>query len=153
MPSAVQRTPTWSVHNVSSPPVRARASSPLLLLALGLTLAEAQLRLYNLRASDLPSDLLGTSDGYVQVYSGSTYLGKTAVRKNDPDPWWEEEFQHFKAKEGDELKLEVYDQDLLFHDLVGVCQRQMKLGTHTHDCYLKKGGVLTYTYTLDDINQ
>ncbi|KAF6737502.1 Perforin-1 [Oryzias melastigma] len=125
----------------------------LLLLALGLTVVQGQLRLFNLRATDLPSDLLGTTDGYVKVYSGSEYLGKTAVRKNDPDPWWEEEFTHFKAKEGDELKLEVFDQDLLFDDLVGVCQRQMKLGTYTHDCYLEKGGVITYSYTLDNINQ
>nr|XP_046242166.1 protein C2-DOMAIN ABA-RELATED 4-like [Scatophagus argus]XP_046242167.1 protein C2-DOMAIN ABA-RELATED 4-like [Scatophagus argus] len=122
---------------------------PLLLLVLcSLSVAEAQLRLYNLRASDLPSNLLGTTDGYVKVFCGSANLGKTSIRNNDANPWWEEEFTYFQAQENDVLKLEVHDSDVLFDDLVGVCQRQIKLGTHEHDCFLKKGGTLHYSYTL-----
>uniref|UniRef100_A0A3Q3SN48 C2 domain-containing protein n=1 Tax=Mastacembelus armatus TaxID=205130 RepID=A0A3Q3SN48_9TELE len=114
-----------------------------------LTVAEAQLKLFNLRATKLPSDILGTTDGYVKVFCGSATLGKTSVRKNDADPWWEDEFNYFKAHENDVLRLEVYDSDLLFDDLLGVCQRQIKLGTHQHDCFLKKGGTLHYAYTLE----
>ncbi|XP_041855026.1 perforin-1-like [Melanotaenia boesemani] len=126
---------------------------PLLLLLLSIVGSSwSQLRVYNLQASDLPSDLFGTTDGYVKVFSGSLSLGKTSVRNNNPNPWWEEEFSHFKAKQGDTLKLEVHDKDILFDDLIGVCSRQIKEGTHSHDCYLKKGGTLHYSYTLSGSN-
>ncbi|XP_051278186.1 perforin-1-like [Dicentrarchus labrax] len=125
------------------------SSLPILLLVLcSLNVAKAQLKLFNLRASDLPSNLMGTADGYVKVFCGSASLGKTSIRNNTPDPWWKEEFTHFKAQQNDVLRLEVYDSDYLFDDLLGVCQRQIKLGTHKHDCFLKKGGILHYSYTL-----
>ncbi|XP_033939980.1 perforin-1-like [Pseudochaenichthys georgianus] len=123
--------------------------SPLLLLVLcTLTVAEAQFKLFNLRASDLPSGILGITDGYVKVFCGSATLGETSVRNNNPNPWWEEEFTHYKAKENDVMRLEVHDSDILSDDLLGVCQRQIKLGTHEHDCFLEKGGTLHYTYSL-----
>ncbi|XP_054630069.1 uncharacterized protein LOC129180061 [Dunckerocampus dactyliophorus] len=126
----------------------------LLLLVLGyLTVAQAQIRLYNLRASNLPADILGTTDGYVKVFCGPASLGKTAVRNNNVNPWWTEEFSYFKAQENDVLRLEVYDRDVLFDDLLGVCQRQLRPGTHEHDCFLKKGGTLHYAYTLSTSHQ
>ncbi|XP_033498681.1 perforin-1-like [Epinephelus lanceolatus] len=126
------------------------SSLPLLLLVLcSLNVAQSQLRLFNLRASGLPSDLFGTTDGYTKVFCGSAALGTTAVRKNDANPWWEEEFVDLKAQENYVLRLEVYDSDLVYDDLLGVCQRRLKLGTHEHDCFLEKGGTLHYAYTLD----
>ncbi|KAI3371905.1 hypothetical protein L3Q82_006686 [Scortum barcoo] len=123
---------------------------PVLLLVLcSLTVAQCQLKLFNLRASGLPSDLLGTTDGYVKVFCGSATLGTTSVRKDNVNPWWEEEFAYFKAQENDVLRLEVHDSDLVFDDLLGVCQRQIKVGTHEHKCYLEKGGTLHYAYTLN----
>ncbi|XP_075955067.1 perforin-1-like [Anarhichas minor] len=125
------------------------SSRPLLLLVLcSLTLADAHFKLFNLRASNLPSNILGDTDGYVKVFCGSATLGETSIRNNNPNPWWEEEFTHFKAQQNDVLRLEVHDSDFGFDDLLGVCQRQIKLGTHNHDCFLKKGGTLHYTYTL-----
>ncbi|XP_008300457.1 C2 domain-containing protein At1g53590-like [Stegastes partitus] len=125
------------------------SSLPLFLLVLcSLSVAQCQLRLFNLRATDLPSDLLGTTDGYVKVFCGADTLGETSVRNDNANPWWEEEFEHFKAYENEILRLEVHDSDLLFDDLLGVCQRQLKMGTHEHDCYLEKGGTLHYTYTF-----
>ncbi|XP_030000183.1 perforin-1-like [Sphaeramia orbicularis] len=121
----------------------------LLLLVLGCSvLAQAQLKVFNIRASGLPSDLLGTTDGYVKLFCGSGSLGQTSVREDEVNPWWGEEFSYFKAQQNDVLRLEVYDSDFLFDDLLGVCQRQIKVGTHQHDCYLKKGGTLHYAYTL-----
>ncbi|XP_033957309.1 perforin-1-like isoform X2 [Pseudochaenichthys georgianus] len=123
--------------------------SPLLLLVLcALTVAEAQLKLFNLRASKLDSSFLGTPDGYVKVFYGSTTLGETSVRDNDRNPWWEEEFTHFNARENEVMRLEVYDEDFWSDDLLGVCRRQIKLGTHEHECVLEEGGTLHYTYSL-----
>ncbi|XP_061880230.1 perforin-1-like [Entelurus aequoreus] len=123
----------------------------LVLLALcALTETQAQLKVFSLRASGLPSDILGTTDGYVKVFCSSVTLGTTAVRKNNANPWWGEQFSNFKAQENDVLRLEVYDSDIIFDDLLGVCQRQVRPGTHQHDCFLKKGGTMHYTYTLGD---
>ncbi|XP_028998880.1 uncharacterized protein LOC114851291 [Betta splendens] len=126
------------------------ASAPaLLVLVLAcLTATQAQVKVFNLRATGLPSNLISTTDGYVKVFCSSASMGETSVINNNADPWWKEEFSYFKAQENDVLRLEVYDSDFLFDDRLGVCQRQMKLGTHTHDCYLEKGGTLNYSYTL-----
>ncbi|KAG7490006.1 perforin-1-like [Solea senegalensis] len=120
----------------------------LLLLMCSLTVAKAQLKVFDLRASDLPSSILGTTDGYVKVICSSAIVGQTSVRNNDKNPWWKDEFSYFGAQENDVLRLEVHDSDYLFDDLLGVCQRNIKQGTHEHDCYLKKGGILHYSYTL-----
>ncbi|XP_010796192.1 perforin-1-like [Notothenia coriiceps] len=124
--------------------------SPLLLLVLcTLTVAEAQLKVFNMRASKLHSSFLGTPDAYVKVFCGSATLGETLVRHNEPNPWWEEDFTHFNARENDVMRLEVHDHDIGFDDLLGVCQRQIKLGTHEHECFLEEGGSLHYTYSLE----
>lgn len=120
----------------------------LLLVVSALTLAQAQLRLFNLRASDLPSSIFGKTDGYVMVFCGETSLGKTSVRTETDDPWWEEEFSHFHAQENEILRLEVHDNDLIFDDLVGTCERPLQVGSHQHDCFLEKGGTLHYSYTF-----
>ncbi|KAK7933744.1 hypothetical protein WMY93_004640 [Mugilogobius chulae] len=125
------------------------ASPLLLLLVLGVSLSWAQVKIYDLRASDLPSSIFATTDGYVKVFCGPADLGKTETRDDDINPWWKEEFTYFKAQENDVLRLEVFDDDILFDDLLGVCQRQIKVGTHKHDCFLEKGGTLHYTYTLN----
>lgn len=120
----------------------------LVLLVSGLSAAQAQIKVFHLRAANLPSGLLGTTDGYVKVFLGAASLGKTSVRNNNKDPWWMEEFQHFQAQENSVLRLEVLDSDTLFDDRIGVCERQVKVGTHSHDCFLEKGGTLHYSYTL-----
>ncbi|XP_070821530.1 perforin-1-like [Chaetodon trifascialis] len=121
---------------------------PLLVLCI-LSMAQSDLRVFNLRATDLPSDVFGITDGYVKVYCDATSLGTTATRDDEINPWWAEEFASFVAQENSILTLEVHDSDLFFDDLVGTCQRQIKLGTHEHDCYLKEGGTLHYAYTLN----
>ncbi|XP_077378901.1 uncharacterized protein LOC144019610 [Festucalex cinctus] len=131
----------------------ASSLSFLLLVLCALPVAQAQLKVFNLRASGLPSDILGITDGYVNVFCGSATLGTTTVREDTVNPWWEEKFSYFKAQESDVLRLEVHDRDLLFDDLLGVCQRQIRPGTHEHDCYLEEGGTLHYAYTFGQNNQ
>lgn len=130
----------------------ASSLSLLLLVLCALPVTQAQLKVFNLRASGLPSGILGITDGYVKVFCGSATLGKTVVRKDTVNPWWEEEFSYFIAQERDVLRLEVYDKDLVFDDQLGVCQRQIRPGTHEHDCFLTQGGTLHYTYTLKQQN-
>ncbi|XP_068168055.1 perforin-1-like [Antennarius striatus] len=122
---------------------------PLVLMVLcSLSVAQSKLRVFNLRATGLPSDFFGTTDGYVKLSCGSTGLGMTSVIHNEVNPWWGEEFATFTAQENDVLRLEVHDSDLVFDDLLGICQRPIKPGTYHHDCYLEEGGTLHYSYTL-----
>lgn len=126
------------------------SSLPLLLLALcSLSLAQTQLKVFNLRATDLPADLLGITDGYVKVFCSSASLGATSVRHNEVNPWWEEEFSYFSAREFDILRLEVHDEDLFNDDLLGVCQLQIKKGTFEEYCPLWEGGTLHFSYTFN----
>ncbi|KAF3848438.1 hypothetical protein F7725_014935 [Dissostichus mawsoni] len=111
-------------------------------------MAEAQLKVFNLRASKLHSGILGTPDAYVEVFCGSANLGETSVRHNNRNPWWEEDFTYFNTQENDMMMLKVHDHDIGLDDLLGVCQRQIKLGTHEHECFLEEGGSLHYAYTL-----
>lgn len=124
------------------------SASLLLLVLCGLAVAQGDVRVYNLRATGLPSDALGISDGYVKVFSGPASLGKTATLHNQVNPWWNEEFVYKNAVENDILRLEVYDSDLIFDDRLGVCSTALKMGSFDHQCTLDEGGSLFYSYVL-----
>ncbi|XP_029961172.1 probable ADP-ribosylation factor GTPase-activating protein AGD13 [Salarias fasciatus] len=121
----------------------------LLLLLLCSVSSEARLRIFEISASDLPSDIFGITDAYIKVSVGSQSLGQTKVKDNQVNPWWEEEFYYSYAQQDDVLRLEVHDEDTFFDDLLGICSRQLQYGTHRFDCFLEEKGVLHYSYTLD----
>ncbi|XP_029619584.1 GTPase activating protein 1-like [Salmo trutta] len=109
------------------------------------------LKVFNLRASDLDSDLLGIPDAYVEVFRAYGFLGRTEVKNNNADPSWEEEFSFLNAHENNTLRLEVYDSDIFFDDLLGTCECSIKIGTWQHQCFLKTGGTLYYSYILEPL--
>lgn len=122
--------------------------SLLLLVLCGLAAAQDGLRVYNLRATGLPTDALGTADGYVKVFSGAASLGRTTTLHNQINPWWDEVFSYRNALENDTLRLEVYDKDLVFDDRLGVCATRLRKGRFDYQCTLDEGGSLYYSYTL-----
>ncbi|XP_058491576.1 perforin-1-like isoform X2 [Solea solea] len=142
---AVEEKPCF--HLASS---EAMASSlPILMLLLcSLTVAQAELRVYNLRATNLPSDFFGTTDGYVKVFINTDLIGETSVEKNEKNPRWFEDLTYSAARTGDILRLEVHDSDPFFDDLVGSCARAIKPGTYSIKCNLMEGGQLQYTYSF-----
>ncbi|CAB1322382.1 unnamed protein product, partial [Coregonus sp. 'balchen'] len=109
------------------------------------------LKVFNLRASNLDSSLLGTADAYVEVFRAFGFLGRTEVKNDNTDPSWEEEFSFLNARENNTLRMEVYDSDVDLDDLLGTCERSIKMGTFQHQCFLKKGGTLHYSYTLEPL--
>lgn len=127
----------------------ASSLSLLVLVLCSLTATQATLRVFNLRATGLPSDSLGITDGYVKLFCGAVSLGKTSILHNQVNPWWEEEFVSLTAQENDILRMEVLDSDLIFDDKLGFCQRQLVRGTYDHQCILDEGGSLYYSYTLN----
>uniref|UniRef100_A0A3P8W7J7 Uncharacterized protein n=1 Tax=Cynoglossus semilaevis TaxID=244447 RepID=A0A3P8W7J7_CYNSE len=48
---------------------------------------------------------------------------------------------------GQALRFEVWDRDVLYNDMAGVCVGFPERGTHSLSCQLKKG-VLYFTYTI-----
>ncbi|CAK6950500.1 perforin 1 [Scomber scombrus] len=125
----------------------ASSLSLLLLVLCALTVAETQLRVFNLQATNLPSEWLSESDGYVNAYLGTANLGSTSCLQDNAQPLWEEEF-FSSAQENDVLELLVYDSDYIYDDCLGGCKINITVGTHKHDCYLERGGILHYEYTL-----
>ncbi|KAJ7993755.1 hypothetical protein DPEC_G00257980 [Dallia pectoralis] len=111
------------------------------------------LKVFNLRASKLNNGIFTTPDAYVKVFLGPSFGGQTEVRNDQKDPWWKEEFGFFDARENSQLRLEVYDSNVLSDKLLGSCERAIRNGTSQHDCFLDKGGTLQYTYTLGPISQ
>lgn len=120
----------------------------LLLVLCSLTATEAQLTVYNLRARNLGASGLSLPDGFVKVYCNTAYLDKTSTVKDNRNPNWSKEFSYSRARVNDVLKLEVYDGDLAFHDILGTCQGRLKAGTYSSFCSLSKGGTLYFTYRL-----
>ncbi|KAG7490394.1 perforin-1-like [Solea senegalensis] len=124
-------------------------SLPILMLLLcSLTVAEGELKVYDLHAEFLPFNWFGTTDGFVKVYSNMDSVGNTSVQLNDMNPTWDEEFSYPNAKEGDILTLDVFDDDFIYDDFLGNCEEIILPGNYSNFCSLLRGGVLHYTYSF-----
>uniref|UniRef100_A0A3B5PVQ4 Perforin-1-like n=1 Tax=Xiphophorus maculatus TaxID=8083 RepID=A0A3B5PVQ4_XIPMA len=85
------------------------------------------------RGWNLYGDVIGKTDGWVDA--------KTQVIISD-EPQWNAEF--------DLGKIEVWDQDWKYHDLLIECMKYLSQGTHTFTCKSALGNVeVKYTLTCD----
>ncbi|KAJ0068115.1 hypothetical protein NL108_016176 [Boleophthalmus pectinirostris] len=122
--------------------------SSLLLLLLGVSLSSADLKVFNLYGDNVaPSGDL-RPDCYIKVFLDSTSLGQTSMIKDNKNPVWSDQFHYFDAQEYQQLRLEVWDRDLNFDDGLGICRTEIRVGTYKQSCYMTRGGLVHYTYTL-----
>ncbi|KAK9975705.1 hypothetical protein ABG768_020943 [Culter alburnus] len=119
-------------------------SLAMLMLASQLDFASAAVRVFGLNAKGLDGDFIGRSDTYVKVWCGSTYGGETE-QHSSTNPTWSKQFNFPNCNTNDNLKLEVWDKDLVFDDLLGTCGRLVQNGSFTVTCYLNEG-TLFYSY-------
>ncbi|XP_039621020.1 perforin-1-like [Polypterus senegalus] len=107
------------------------------------------LTVFNLYAKDLYGDLRSQSDAYVKVYYGKIYK-KTEIIKDNDNPKWNETFTfgYVKLSMDSEIKLKVYDDGLIYDNLLGKCNITISSGTHVESCSFKHG-VLYFSYTLE----
>uniref|UniRef100_A0A3B5LVC1 Uncharacterized protein n=1 Tax=Xiphophorus couchianus TaxID=32473 RepID=A0A3B5LVC1_9TELE len=94
--------------------------------------------------------LYGSSfvDSYAKMYYGSI-SHQTQVIVSD-DPQWNAEFDLGKVDTSLALKIEVWDEDPKYDDLLIECEKYLIPGTHTFTCKSALGNVeVKYTLTCD----
>ncbi|CAM9125798.1 unnamed protein product [Lampetra planeri] len=72
---------------------------------------------------------------------------ETNTVMDNNDPVWNATYYFGSVELGEELKMEVWDRDVLYNDVAGRCVVFPERGTHAHSCQLSKG-VLYFTYTV-----
>ena len=100
-------------------------------------------------ANNLEGDAFGNPpDPYVKVWCGGTFGGQTEFIKDTKNPTWSATFYFPHKKLDDLLKLEVWDKDLNYDDLLGTCTTYIRLGANPMMCGVRKGNMYyTVTYT------
>uniref|UniRef100_A0A3B4EFR0 C2 domain-containing protein n=1 Tax=Pygocentrus nattereri TaxID=42514 RepID=A0A3B4EFR0_PYGNA len=119
----------------------------VLVLASHVMLSNAAVRVSRLRATNLPGDPIGHPDPYVKVWCDSTFGGMTEFQQNNANPIWTAEFNFPNCAAKDILKLEVWDKDTHYDDLLETCYAHVQSGTHANECTVGKGS-LRYSYEL-----
>ncbi|XP_078478049.1 LOW QUALITY PROTEIN: perforin-1-like [Lampetra planeri] len=104
------------------------------------------LRLEIQRAAGLRADTFTKTDAYVKTFYNGIYEETNTVMDNN-DPVWNATYYFGSVELGEELKMEVWDRDVLYNDVAGRCVVFPERGTHAHSCQLSKG-VLYFTYTV-----
>uniref|UniRef100_A0A3B5R2N0 Perforin-1-like n=1 Tax=Xiphophorus maculatus TaxID=8083 RepID=A0A3B5R2N0_XIPMA len=93
------------------------------------------------RGWNLYGDVIGKTDGWVDA--------KTQVIESD-DPQWNAEFDLGKVDTSLALKIEVWDEDPKYDDLLIECMKYLIPGTQTFTCKSALGNVeVKYTLTCD----
>lgn len=102
------------------------------------------LRLMIHRAAGLRADTFTKTDAYVKIFYNGMYE-ETETVMDDNNPVWNATYDFGSVEVGQELRLEVWDRDVLYNDVAGRCVAVPERGTHSFSCQLKKG-VLYFTY-------
>lgn len=98
------------------------------------------------RAAGLKADTFTKTDAYVKIFYNGMYE-ETETVMDDNDPVWNETYGFGSVEVGQELRLEVWDRDVFYNDVAGICVAFPERGTRSLSCQLKKG-VLYFTYTV-----
>uniref|UniRef100_A0A096LRJ7 C2 domain-containing protein n=1 Tax=Poecilia formosa TaxID=48698 RepID=A0A096LRJ7_POEFO len=100
------------------------------------------------RGWDLFGDDLSVTDGYAKMFYGSIQHRTKMIESNNP--WWNAEFNLGKVDTRLVLKIEVWDEDPKYDDLLVHCEKYLSPGTHTFTCKGDYGSVeAKYTLTCD----
>ncbi|XDV24513.1 hypothetical protein PO909_028657 [Leuciscus waleckii] len=125
-------------------------SLAVLMLASQLDSASAAVRVFDLHAKGLTGDLVENFiDPYVKVWCGGSF-GRTGYREDNNNPTWYVEFNFPYCNRDDKIRLELWDQDLIYGEHFGTCVGDLEYGTFSMYCELHGGkrGTLFFNYEL-----
>uniref|UniRef100_A0A671SLE8 Si:ch211-240l19.8 n=1 Tax=Sinocyclocheilus anshuiensis TaxID=1608454 RepID=A0A671SLE8_9TELE len=123
-------------------------SLAVLILASQLDFASAAVRVSSIYARGLTGDPFGNQpDPYIKIWCGSTFGGQTEYHSDVANTSWSAVFSFTNCRVGENLKLEVWDKDLIFDDYLGMCTKSLSRGVFNAVCSLNKG-TLYYTYNV-----
>ncbi|ROI15282.1 hypothetical protein DPX16_12834 [Anabarilius grahami] len=119
-------------------------SLAVLMLASQLDVVSAAVRVSSLYGRGLTGDPFGNApDPYVKVWCGSTFAGQTEYLKDNAYPRWSAEFNFPKCKANDNLKIEMWDRDEVYDDLLGTFYQTLQNGV-SNPTYSLSAGTLTF---------
>ncbi|KAM9822875.1 perforin 1.5 [Syngnathus typhle] len=98
------------------------------------------------RAARLKADTFTKTDAYVKIFYNGMYE-ETETVMDDNNPVWNATYYFSSVEVGQVLRFEVWDRDVLYNDLAGVCLIFPQRGTHSLSCQLRKG-VLYFSYSI-----
>ncbi|XP_026214875.1 perforin-1-like [Anabas testudineus] len=100
------------------------------------------------RAWSLYGDYAGPTDAYAKMWYGSFFHKTKMISSNDP--YWNDRYYLGKVDTHHRLKVEVWDEDLQYDDLLGSCERNLMQGSHRFTCSTLQGAFeVKYTLTCD----
>ncbi|KAK6471958.1 perforin-1-like [Huso huso] len=108
----------------------------------------ANIKVTVFRGFGLRPDLFSPADGFVRVYYNNKDYGRTQIIQDSNNPAWNQNFFINNVSSGKKLELKVYDNDLMFHDLLGTCTSNPRVSSSTIGCSLNEGGTVMYSYSV-----
>ncbi|XP_077306063.1 perforin-1-like [Lithobates pipiens] len=100
------------------------------------------------RASNLWGDHVSGADTFVKIKAGLAFA-QTHTILNDDNPNWGSRFDLgvLELSPVSSLKVEVWDEDNIYDDLLGACQKAVNSGVKDEVCYLQHG-IVTFTVSV-----
>ncbi|XP_043970624.1 perforin-1-like [Gambusia affinis] len=100
------------------------------------------------RGWNLYGDEIGKTDSFAKMYYGSIVRQTKMIESNNPE--WNAEFNLGKVDTSLALKIEVWDEDWKYHDLLVKCKKYLLWGPHMFTCKSDLGNIeVQYRLTCD----
>lgn len=99
------------------------------------------------RAWGLKGDPVGNTDAWTKMWFGPHFRETHMIRSNNPT--WNSRYGLGQVDTHSGLRIQVWDEDITYHDKLIECVHYVSPGTHSFNCYGNGGVEVRYTLTCD----